>query len=167
MLGVGSVSKAALMTSMFALCFLFAQNLSAQSPTPAVGAKSGSTQGASDYETHLGIASPSGVLQQNYSRLDEAKTSQDNALGIVKELLENHDSSFLPSVSDASYEIEFGTRRALLFNFATALKKGTEFSSAFASGMTEMAIQHDRYDSAQYKGPSLEVIAEGYLANFY
>jgi len=65
-----TVSKAAMLTSVFALCFLFSGQMFSQSAV--VSPKTSVNQNLqTDYEVHHGVAVPYTALQNNQDRLDK------------------------------------------------------------------------------------------------
>jgi len=162
-----TVSKAAMVTSVFALCFLVFGTASAQTVAPA-GPKSTtqSQQFASDYEQHIGQSVPYSALTDNLDRLDSDLVKNENAVSIAKQLFDNHNAT-ANQASNASQEMEHELRSVFLKNFAGNLKRGEVFSSSFNAAATEMAQQFGAYDSSLYTGPTLNAIAESYLSNFF
>ena len=164
-----TVIKGALMASMFALCLLFSGQMLGQAPSPAIGPKTNTASpgaGQSDLEQHLGTAVPYNSIQTNQDRLDQELIKNENATPIARNLFSQHKTTFNAG-ADASAEMEFELRRVFLQDFASSLKQGVEFNTAFTNGLERMTAQLAAYDASLYKGPSLNAIAENYLANFF
>lgn len=156
-----TVSKAAMLTSVFALCFLFSGQVFSQS-TYAHTNQALQT----DYEQHIGVTVPYSTLHDNQERLDATLVKPENALPIVMDLSASHSASY-NAAANASQEMEFELRRVFLVNLASQFKQGALFNTAFNTASLKMAEQMSSYDASLYAGPTLKAITEGYIVNFF
>ncbi len=166
-----TVTKAAMVTSVFALCFLLAGQVYGQAPSPAIGPKTftagpGQNVGQTDFELYAGVNVPYNSLQTNQSRLNPELIRSENATPIASNLFEQHNTTFNVGANESA-EMEFELRRVFLQHFAGSLRQGVEFNTAFTNGLEKMTAQFGAYDNSLYKGPSLNAIAENYIANFF
>jgi len=146
-----TVRKAAMLTSVLALCFLFSGPLSAQSAPDAI--------------TDLTVAED---MRVSFDRLDP-NSIDESAIGIVHGLLETllEDMKTNGATMTMSEEMEISLRTTLLTQLSKGLKMGTSFRPAFVRSTSAMEHQFTSFNAAVYKGPSTQVIAENILGNFF
>ncbi len=140
--------KAAMLTSLFALCFLFSGTMSAQQSSP--------------YEISIGLDAD---VKDQLHDLDADLIADDVAVSAVRNLYKNHLSTSNPTMS-LSQEIEYSIRSVFLSSMVNMLGSGQSFaiSLSYASSMLEAQVVG--IDMSQYDGPTVNAIIEGYLINF-
>ena len=160
-----AVSKAAMLTSVFALCFLFSGEMLGQ--TPALGSKNSSSTGQNDFLDYQGVSVPYTAFTDNVERLDLNLIERENAVPIVENLLEQLSPSSVNSSDDASEEMENGIRVTFLETLHDKLVSDMKFDQAFKAGLESASIQYSSFNVSLYNGPTVNTIAEGYITNFF
>jgi len=150
-----TVSKVAMLTSVFALCFLFSGQVYSQaSPPDAIFSNDQ-------------MADIMSTVRVNHDRLNPASTEPEAALLIARALWEEHKAT-LDLTADVNAEIDYEVKNVFLRRFVGALKKGDAFEKSFIHGRTDAELQFSSYGPGVYTGVNtVSVLANEILGKFF
>ncbi len=150
-----AVSKAAMLTSVFALCFLFSGQAFSQASAP---------DAIFDDATTMELMS---TVRSNSERLNPASITPDGAQSIARALYQEFKADYNPD-TEGNQEIEMEIRKVFVTTLVDQLNKSIVFDQAFTRAQSAAQLRFMKYGSGAYTGPNtVPVIAEEIIAKFF